>query len=97
MAQLFRPGANAIARAALVALVVVPLGLVAIAGIVAGSCYVTGQGRFVEQGVPFSRGGSGNLNSGDEWIAGLKAARMAASRRHDEQATTPEPQSGIQG
>ncbi len=36
-----------------------------------------------------------NLDSGDEWIAGLTAAMMAASRRHDEQATPPEPQHGI--
>jgi hypothetical protein len=26
----------------------------------------------------------------DKWIVGLKAARMAAHRRHDEQATAPE-------
>src|SRR3546814_6075702 len=43
------------------------------------------------------RGGSGNLNSGDKWIAGLTAAMLAASRRQDEQATPPEPQPGVQG
>jgi hypothetical protein len=26
----------------------------------------------------------------DKWIVGLKAARMAVHRRHDEQATAPE-------
>ena len=43
------------------------------------------------------RGGSGNLHSGDKWIADLTAAMLAASRRQDEQATTPEPQPGVQG
>jgi len=37
------------------------------------------------------RGGSRNLNRGDKWIADLTAAMLAASRRQDEQATTPEP------
>lgn len=37
------------------------------------------------------------MNSGDKRIAGLRAASMAASGRQDEQATTPEPQPGIQG
>ena len=44
-----------------------------------------------------TRGGSGNLNSGEKWIAGLTAAMLAASRRQDEQATAPEPQPGVQG
>ena len=44
-----------------------------------------------------NRGGSGNLHSEDEWIAGLRAAMLAASRRQDEQATAPEPQPGVQG
>ena len=43
------------------------------------------------------RGGSRNLNSGDKWIADLTAAMLAAKRKQDEQATPPEPQSGIQG
>ncbi|WP_234422443.1 hypothetical protein, partial [Sphingomonas aurantiaca] len=42
------------------------------------------------------RGGSRNLNSGDKWIADLTAAMLAAKRKQDEQATPPEPQSGIQ-
>ena len=44
-----------------------------------------------------NRGGSGDLHSGDEWIADLTAAMVAASRRQDEQAAAPEPQSGVQG
>jgi hypothetical protein len=40
-------------------------------------------------------GDSENLNSGSKWIAGLKAAMLAASRRQDEQATAPEPQCGV--
>ncbi|WP_242098667.1 MFS transporter [Sphingomonas sp. CROZ-RG-20F-R02-07] len=43
------------------------------------------------------RGGSGNLHIGDKWIADLTAAMLAASRRQDEQATTPKPQPGVQG
>ena len=45
----------------------------------------------------WERGGSRNLNSGDKWIADLTAAMLAAKRKQDEQATPPEPQSGIQG
>ena len=43
------------------------------------------------------RGGSGNLHSGDKWIADLRAAMVAASRRQDEQASAPESQPGVQG
>lgn len=54
MAQLFRPGANSIARIVLVAIIVVPL-LALVAGLAnMRSSYATGQGRFVEQEVPFS-------------------------------------------
>ena len=35
----------------------------------------------------YDRGGSGNLDSGDKWIADVTAAMLAASRRQDEQAT----------
>ena len=54
MAQLFRTGANTIARAALVAIVLVPLAAALVAAIVVRSSYATDQGRFVEQIVPFS-------------------------------------------
>jgi hypothetical protein len=54
LAQLFRPGANSMARAALVLLVVAPLGLLALAIGLQHTGYVTGQDRFVEQTVPFS-------------------------------------------
>jgi len=53
LAQLFRPGANSIARIALVALILSPLGLVLVI-LLQHTGYVTGQGRFVEQTVPFS-------------------------------------------
>jgi hypothetical protein len=43
------------------------------------------------------RGGSGNLNSGNKWIADLTAAMLTARRRQDEQATPAEPQLGVQG
>ena len=54
MAQLFRTGANTVARAALVAIVLVPLGAVLLALVAVRSPYTTGEGRFVEQQVPFS-------------------------------------------
>jgi hypothetical protein len=54
MAQLFRTGANTVARVALAALVLVPLGAVLLAMVAVRSPYVTGKGRFVEQQVPFS-------------------------------------------
>jgi hypothetical protein len=54
LAQLFRPGANSIARIALVSLVLAPLLLVAVVIGVQRTDYVTGEGRFVEQTVPFS-------------------------------------------
>ncbi|MBA2934402.1 cytochrome c3 family protein [Sphingomonas sp. CGMCC 1.13654] len=53
MAQLFRPGANSIARIALLALILSPLGLVAVI-VLQHTGYITGQDRFVEQTVPFS-------------------------------------------
>ncbi len=52
MAQLFRPGANTVAR--LVLLVLAPLLLLLVGRSVATSGSVTGEGRFVEQPVPFS-------------------------------------------
>ena len=56
-------------------------------------------GRVGEVGAPSTllRGGSGNLHSGDKWIADLIAAMLAASRWQDKQATAPEPQPGVQG
>lgn len=54
MAQLFRPGANSLLRVALFALLLAPLGLVALMIGLQRTGYVTGQGRFVEQTVPFS-------------------------------------------
>lgn len=54
MAQLFRPGANSIARIALFALLLVPLGLLAVIAGFQRTANVTGEGRFVEQTVPFS-------------------------------------------
>ena len=54
MAQLFRPGANALLRIALAALLLAPIGAALLAGAVVRSPYVTGQGRFVDQPVPFS-------------------------------------------
>lgn len=54
MAQLFRTGANTIARLALAAVVVVPLGAVLLALVAVRSPYTTGEARFVEQAVPFS-------------------------------------------
>lgn len=54
MAQLFRSGANTIVRLALAAIVVVPLGAALLAWGIARSPYTTGEGRFVDQAVPFS-------------------------------------------
>jgi hypothetical protein len=54
LAQLFRPGANSIARIALFLLLLAPLGVVALMTGLQHSGYVTGEGRFVEQTVPFS-------------------------------------------
>lgn len=54
MAQLFRPGANTIARMALWAIVLAPLATVLLMGALARSSYVTGQSETVEQPVPFS-------------------------------------------
>ena len=55
--------------------------------------FLSEQGRKADQW----RGGSGILHSGDKWIADLTAAMLAARRGQDEQATTPEPQPGVQG
>ncbi|HET8613682.1 MAG TPA: cytochrome c3 family protein [Sphingomonas sp.] len=54
MAQLFRPGANSILRVALFAILLVPLGAAAIAMALQRTPYITGEGRFIEQQVPFS-------------------------------------------
>lgn len=54
MPQLFRPGANTYVRLLLAAIVVVPLGLLLLSGAIARSGTATGEGRFVEQAVPFS-------------------------------------------
>ena len=54
MPQLFRPGANTLARLALAAVVVLPAMLLLIGGALARSDLTTGRGRFVEQPVPFS-------------------------------------------
>lgn len=54
LAQLFSPGANSVARIALVLLVLLPAGLIALAIGLQRTDYVTGQHRYVEQTVPFS-------------------------------------------
>ncbi|WNO52714.1 cytochrome c3 family protein [Stakelama saccharophila] len=54
MSQLFKPAANSWARWSLAAILLVPLSLAIIAGAVTRSGYVTGEGRFVDQIVPFS-------------------------------------------
>ena len=54
VSQLFRPGANTLARLALAALLLGPVLLLAVGGAVARSGTVTGQGRFVDQPVSFS-------------------------------------------
>jgi len=54
MAQLFRPGANTVVRVALASIVLAPLFAFLIGASIVRSGYVTGQGRFVNQPVPFS-------------------------------------------
>ncbi|WP_156678100.1 cytochrome c3 family protein [Sphingomonas profundi] len=54
MPQLFRPGANTLARLALAAIAIVPAGLLLLIAVVTRSGATTGEGRFVEQPVPFS-------------------------------------------
>ena len=54
MSQLFRPGANTLARLALLAIVLVSALLLLLGGTLARSEATTGEGRFVEQPVPFS-------------------------------------------
>ena len=54
MSQLFRPGANTYVRVMLAAIVAVPLALLLLGGAIARTGHATGEGRFVEQGVPFS-------------------------------------------
>jgi hypothetical protein len=54
MAQLFRPGANTLVRAALAGIVLAPLLLFLLGMTMVRSGYVTGEGRFVDQPVPFS-------------------------------------------
>lgn len=54
MAQLFRPGANSVLRLGLSSLFLIPALILLVAGAVARSGTATGEGRFVEQPVPFS-------------------------------------------
>jgi hypothetical protein len=54
MAQLFRPAANTFVRVALCAIVLAPVLLFLIGATLVRSGYVTGEGRFVDQPVPFS-------------------------------------------
>jgi hypothetical protein len=54
MSQLFRPGANTVARLLLASIFLIPALALLIGGAVARSDIVTGEGRFVEQPVPFS-------------------------------------------
>jgi hypothetical protein len=54
MPQLFRPGANTLARIALAAIMVVPAVLLLIGAVVARTDAGTNEGAFVEQPVPFS-------------------------------------------
>ena len=54
MAQLFHPGANTLARLFLAALVLGPVTLLLLGGVLARSGSTTGEGRMVEQQVPFS-------------------------------------------
>ena len=54
MAQIFRPYADSVARAALVAITVVPLLAIGLAYWVTASAYVTDQSITVDQPVPFS-------------------------------------------
>jgi len=54
MAQLFRPGANAILRVALVSFIAVPAAVLGGAAALQRTSYVTGQHEFVDQPVPFS-------------------------------------------
>jgi len=54
MAQLFRPAANTFVRLALAGIVLAPLLLFLIGATLVRSGYVTGEGQFVEQPVPFS-------------------------------------------
>lgn len=54
MAQLFRPAANTLVRVCLCAIVLLPVLLFLIGAAVNRSGDVTGQGRFVDQPVPFS-------------------------------------------
>jgi DNA invertase Pin-like site-specific DNA recombinase len=65
--------------------------------VMAGLAAAKRRGRKGGRPPVIDRGGSRNLNSGDKWIADLTAAMLAAKRKQDEQATPPEPQSGIQG
>lgn len=54
MAQLFRPGANTLSRLLLAGVVLGPLLLFLVAATISRSSYTTGEGRFVDQAVPFS-------------------------------------------
>jgi hypothetical protein len=54
MAQLFRPGADVIARAAIAALAASPFLIIGALSVFAASPYHTGQGEIVDQAVPFS-------------------------------------------
>ena len=54
MAQIFRPGANAIARVGLIALIAAPFAVLVVLGALVRSSYSTQVDRFVGQPVPFS-------------------------------------------
>ena len=54
MSQLFRPGANTLVRVALLAVFLVPMLLLLVGAAITRSGNVTGEGRFIDQPVPFS-------------------------------------------
>ena len=64
MAQLFRPGANTLVRVVLAGIVVGPLLAFLIGATIVRAGYVTGEGRFVDQPVPFSH----QHHAGDDHI-----------------------------
>ena len=54
MPQLFRPGANTLSRMGLLGILLLPLLALALGAVVSRSGAATGEGRFIEQPVPFS-------------------------------------------
>lgn len=54
MTQLFHPGANTLARLLLAGIVLGPNLLFLVGASISRSGYVTGEGRFVDQTVPFT-------------------------------------------